>query len=101
MNTPIYEQETIIRWYRDEEMATIYTSDLTTMTKLDKLAETSGEWHLAGLHKFKDGTIADKTYKCPKRMISFRSVMPKGRPMTEEQKASLAEGRRTWMESNS
>lgn len=99
--TPICEQETIVRITRDEENAVVYTSDLTMMTKLDKLVETSGEWYLVKSTNFKDGTIADKTYECPKQMISFRSVMPKGRPMTEEQKAALAEGRRAWRENNS
>lgn len=101
MNTPIYEQETIIRINRDEEKVTIYTSDITMMTKLDKLVANSGDWYFVGSHNFTDGTIADKTYECPKQMISFRSVMPKGRPMTEEQKAALAEGRRAWRENNS
>jgi len=89
MNTPIYEQETIIRWYRDEERATIYTSDLTTMTKLDKLTETSDDWKLGKVSKFPDGTVADKTYSCPKKLISFRSKTIT-RNLTDEERAEIA-----------
>lgn len=91
MNTPIYEQETIITFCRDSDMATVYTADTTMMTKFDKLVETSGDWYLTGTHKFKDGTIADKTYECPKRFISFRSKERQGQELTEEQKEAKRE----------
>lgn len=90
MRTPIYEQETIVRITRDEENAVVYTSDLTMMTKLDKLVETSGEWYLVKSTNFKDGTIADKTYECPKRLISFRKNTMR-MELTEEQRAERAE----------
>lgn len=90
MNTPACEQETIVRYYRDEDRATVYTSDTVMMNKFDKLVETSGEWYLTGLHKFKDGTIADKTYECPKGFISFRAKA-RSRDLTDEQKAALSE----------
>ena len=73
MNTPIYEQETIIRWRRDEERATVYTSDPTMMTKFDKLIETSEDWAPESATRCKDGTTASKTYTCPKKFVSFRS----------------------------
>ena len=91
MNTPIYEQETIVRFYRDEDRAIVYTSDITMMNKLDKMVATSGDWYLTGSHNFKDGTIADKTYECPKRLISFRSKMVEPKPLTEEQKEAKRE----------
>ena len=84
MYTPTEEQETIIRWCRDEGKATIYTSDTTTMTKLDKLVEASDEWTLVRTSYFPDKTIADKTYECPKKFISFRSKTAT-RNLTEEQ----------------
>ena len=37
----ISEQEVCINFMRDEDFATIYTSDTTYMTKLDKLCKTS------------------------------------------------------------
>lgn len=91
MNTPIYEQETIVRFYRDEDRATVYTSDITMMNKLDKMVATSGDWYLVGSHNFKDGTIADKTYECPKRLISFRTKVVEQKPLTEEQKEAKRE----------
>lgn len=94
MNTPIYEQETIITFCRDSDMATVYTADTTMMTKFDKLVETSGDWYLTGSHKFKDGTIADKTYECPKHLISFRKVNMRGRALTDAQRENLSKGRR-------
>ena len=48
MALPVHEQETNIIFMRNSDMAVIYTSDSTTMTKLDK------------------------TYTCPKDCISFR-----------------------------
>ena len=52
MALPVHEQETNIIFMRNSDMAVIYTSDSTTMTKLDK--------------------IIGKTYTCPKDCISFR-----------------------------
>ena len=89
MNTPIYEQETIIRWYRDEERAAVYTSDFTVMTKLDKLTETSDDWELGIVSTFPDGTVEGKTYSCPKKLISFRSKTIT-RNLTDEERAELS-----------
>ena len=36
MGLPIHEQETNINFMRDEDIAVIYTSDSTTITKMDK-----------------------------------------------------------------
>ena len=56
------------------DMAVIYTSDSTTMTKLDKLiALPEGKWKLKETHSLQDtGEIIGKTYTCPKDCISFR-----------------------------
>lgn len=35
-SVPVYEQETHISYMRDEQFATVYTSDTTQMTKFDK-----------------------------------------------------------------
>lgn len=90
MRTPLCEQETIVRIARDEENAIVYTSDTTMMTRLDKLVETSGEWFVTKVRNFKDGTIADKTYECPKRLISFRKNTMR-MELTDEQRAERAE----------
>ena len=86
MNTPIYEQETVVRFYRDEDKATVYTSDVLMMNKLDKLTAASAEWSQIDESRFHDGGIASKTYECPKKFISFRSKKPDVKPLTEEQK---------------
>ena len=41
----VSEQEVCINFMRDEEYATIYTSDTTYMTKLDKLCKTSSDMY--------------------------------------------------------
>ena len=40
MALPVHEQETNIIFMRNSDMAVIYTSDSTTMTKLDKLIDS-------------------------------------------------------------
>ena len=42
MSLLIKEQETHINFNRDNERATVYTSDTTMMTKLNKLVELPG-----------------------------------------------------------
>lgn len=41
----ISEQEVSINFMRDEDFATIYTSDTTYMTKLDKLCKASPDMY--------------------------------------------------------
>lgn len=76
MGLPIYEQETNINFMRDEDIAVIYTSDSTTMTKLDKKVKMPNtEWKLKEVHRLQDtGDIIGKTYTCPKSLISFRTA---------------------------
>lgn len=68
MALPVHEQETNIIFMRNSDMAVIYTSDSTTMTKLDKLiALPEGKWKLKETHSLQDtGEIIGKTYTCPK-----------------------------------
>ena len=75
------EQETVIQFSRDEDFATIWTSDTTVMTKLDKHADT---YNLIDVGKHSNGTVLSKTYKCDKKLISFRSK--RGRTFSEEQR---------------
>ena len=85
----IEEQETHINWSRGETRARIYASDVTTMTKLDKLvAAECSEWKLEKEHREKDGRIDGKFYSCPVEFISFRS---KRVVMSEEQKKAIAQ----------
>ena len=55
MALPVHEQETNIIFMRNSDMAVIYTSDSTTMTKLDKLiALPEGKWKLKETHSLQD-----------------------------------------------
>lgn len=46
MSIPVNEQETVVQFSRDSDVCSIWTSDTTIMTKLDKLAESDevSEW---------------------------------------------------------
>ena len=61
---------------RNSDMAVIYTSDSTTMTKLDKKVKSvNSEWKLKEVHRLQDTEeIIGKTYTCPKSLISFRTA---------------------------
>lgn len=87
MGLSIAEQETVINFMRDGEECTIYTSDSTVITRLDKLAASRNapQWELAKEHYDKNGELVGKTYRTNKRLISFRSEIVR-REMTEEQR---------------
>ena len=79
------EQEVCINAMRDEDFATIYCSDRTWITKMDKLVEKS-----PALFEIVAETDYGKTYKFPKRLISIRSSIVT-REMTDEQKQLAAD----------
>ena len=81
----IEEQEMCINAMRDEDFATIYCSDRTWITKMDKLVEKS-----PNLFEVIAETDYGKTYKFPKRLISIRSSIVI-REMTDEQKRLAAD----------
>ena len=85
MSLSIEEQELCINASRDEDFATAYCSDLTWITKFDKLVNKSPD-----LFKVIAETEHGKTYKFPKRLISIRSSIVT-REMTDEQKHLAAE----------
>lgn len=87
MRTPMSEQETIIRWYREDEEATIYTSDYTMMTRFDKFVE-GGDWEL-DTENYSGQDIVSKEYKAPKNLVFGRSKQVEKRPLTEEEKETL------------
>lgn len=88
----IEEQETVINYYRDSDICTVYTSDSTVMTKLDKLADNPElpHWKIKQIHRLQNGELAGKTYETNKRLISFRADIGT-RKLTEEQKRILSE----------
>lgn len=89
----IEEQETHINWSRGDARAQIYTSDVTTMTKLDKLVSAKDtEWKLEKEYREKDGRVHGKFYSCPVEFISFRS---KRVTISEEHKKASSERMRS------
>lgn len=91
MSLMIEEQETHVNFNRNDQRATIYTSDTTMMTKINKLVEVEGtEWKLEGISKLKTGEVIGKTYSCPVPFVSFRSKRV-NKNYTEEQKREIAE----------
>lgn len=85
----ISEQEVCINFMRDEDFATIYISDTTYMTKLDKLCKTSPDMYslIADTGRGKTYRVEDKT------LISFRT---KKRELTEEQKIAAGDRMRQY-----
>ena len=80
MSLSLSEQEICINAVRDEEFATAYCSDITWITKFDKLVTKSPD-----LFEVIAETEYGKTYRFPKRLISIRSSIVT-REMTDEQK---------------
>lgn len=85
----ISEQEVCINFMRDEDFATIYASDTTYITKLDKLCRTS-----PNMYSVISDTGRGKTYRVEdKALISFRA---KKRELTEEQRLAAGERMRQY-----
>lgn len=80
---PIAEQETVITYGRGEDSATIYTSDTTVMTRLDKIYKRHGE-------DKQGGELVAVIYVVPKSRISYRSLTAGTKPPTAAQKAAWA-----------
>ena len=88
---PISEQETIVSVSRDEESATIYTNDLTMLTKCKRAAKAEGsQWRLIHIdYMGKDHLPCGWTFTCPKRLVSFRTkILAKAGEDGEEEAAS-------------
>lgn len=85
------EQETVINMQRSSDIAEIYTTDRTMMTKLDRLVNDNPDWNLKQEDRLQnDGTVVSKVYTCPKKLISFRAKQTT-RILTDEQKQALRE----------
>ena len=82
------EQETVINFGWSDKDMTIYTTDRTMITKLDKLVE-DGEYEVIEEHKLQNGRVIGKTYKADKSLLTLRA---KKRVLTEEQKNKLING---------
>lgn len=83
MSIPTNEQETVIQISRDGDVATIYTSDSTMMTKMRKIYPC----HRQHVNR---GEVVAEEYRVPKPLISFRKKRVK-RTLTAEQKEAMKE----------
>lgn len=91
MNVPAIEQETTVNFGRAEQVARIWTSDTTVMTKLDKLVKRDPDNWSCNLQKDKDGDVIAKEYIVQnKKLVSFRAE----RVMTEAQLEVIAKMQR-------
>lgn len=90
------EQETIIVFSRNNDTASVETTDSTVLTKLKKYATTNpDEWVLTNVTTGQDESdpmkITSICFKCPKKLISLRSKSTAPRELTEEERAEIAE----------
>lgn len=89
MKPSLEERETTISFGRLDTTASVYTSDETVMTKLDKFVKQDTGWELKS-EVFCDCDLVSKVYECPVEFISFRSKKVKVE-LTEEQRQERAE----------
>lgn len=90
------EQETIIVFSRNNDTASVETTDPTVLTKLKRYATTNpDEWSLtyvtAGRNESDPTKITSICFKCPKKLISLRSKSTAPRELTEDERAGIAE----------
>lgn len=90
------EQETIIVFSRNNDTASVETTDSTVLTKLKKYATTNpDEWVLTNVTTGRDESdpmkITSICFKCPKKLISLRSKSTAPRELTEDERAGIAE----------
>ena len=92
----IDEQETVIVFSRNNDTASVETTDSTVLTKLKRYATTNpDEWVLTnvttGQNESDPMKITSICFKCPKKLISLRSKSTAPRELTEEERAEIAE----------
>lgn len=90
------EQETVIIFGRNSDMASVETTDSTVLTKLKKCADTSpDEWVLTNVTTSpfeSDPTkITSICFKCPKKLVSLRLKSTAPRELTDEERTEIAE----------
>ena len=90
------EQETVIAFSRNDDTASVETTDSTVLTKLKRYATTNpDEWVLTnvttGQNEPDPMKITSICFKCPKKLISLRSKSTAPRELTEEERAGIAE----------
>jgi hypothetical protein len=84
------EQEVVISFDAEEDVAEIYISDPVWMRKLDKLVEQNPEQFIPGKVECAEGKVIAKRYTFPKGLITIRT-RAKVSTMTEEQRRAASE----------
>lgn len=90
MGIPTNEQETVVQYDRNGETMTVYTTDSTQITRLDKIYQRHKE------HK-QAGEVVAVEYVVDKKLLSYRSKRVK-RALTDDEKASLTARLQAWRE---
>ena len=90
------EQETVIVFSRNNDAASVETTDSTVLTKLKRYATTNpDEWVLTnvttGQNESDQMKITSICFECPKKLISLRSKSTAPRELTEDERAEIAE----------
>ena len=89
MSVPMSEQETVVQYDRNGETMTIYTSDSTQMTRLDKIYNRHKE------HK-QGGEVVAVEYVVDKKLLSYRSKRFKRVLSDEQREAARARFQKIW-----
>ena len=92
-NKPFYvpaeEQETVIQFSRQDDLAIIWTSDRTMITKYDKFV-ASGEWTLKKTD-YVGTSIVAKEYRAPKALVFGRAKARQARQYSDEERQKMVE----------
>lgn len=68
------EQETTVQMSRTEDVACVWTSDNTTVTKIRKLMERApDQWKLVKISTNAAGEPVGYFFECPKNLVGFRT----------------------------
>lgn len=88
----MYCQETTVNYYRDEDIARLFTSDNTMVTKMKHMMERSPEnYKCYEGSRDSDGNMTGYFFEFPKKLISFRTGTDIDREFTDEQKEAARE----------
>lgn len=91
MGVAVEEQETVIQFNRSDSYATIYTSDSTMITKLDKMCKSAPENYSLDKTETVNGEVVAKFYRlADKSRVSFRARKVE-RVLSDEERQKLSE----------
>lgn len=83
----VEEQETTVQMGRTEDVAYVWTSDNTIVTKIKKLmVKAPDQWKLVKISTNADGEAVGYFFECPKKLVTFRTP----RAYDEDDKAAIA-----------